>query len=257
MSFAIDCYTEKDGIPIAKYTDKKRKTHHLCIKQDDDYDNDKGMKKMQLEGKAVFEPRLNPYQRSVVYIAGPSGSGKTSYAIKLIKPYIKFFDKPFYLFSRTDYKTDPAFEGLKPTQIPINEDLLKFPIDITQELTGGSLVFFDDCNTIQNEKVRKEVQKMMEDILEVGRKLDITIVITSHLIIPTQREFARTIMNEIQSLTVFPRSGSSQQITYALSTHFGLSKAQIDEILQIKSRWVTISKSYPMYVMSDKLTYIL
>lgn len=256
--FAIDCYDEKQGIPIAKYTEKK-KSHLLCIKQDNgnhSEDSDE-LRHLELEDKSLFEPRLNPYQRSVVYIAGPSGSGKSSYGIKLIKPYLKFFDKPFYLFSRTDYKTDPAFNGLKPMQIPIDDDLLKHPIDITKELTGGSLVFFDDCNTIQNEKLRKVVQKMMEDILEVGRKLDITIVITSHLVIPSQREFARTIMNELQSLTIFPRSGSAQQINYSLKTYFGLSKSQIEDILKLKSRWVTISKSYPMYVLSERVAYIL
>jgi hypothetical protein len=259
--FTLDCYDEKNGIPIAKFINKK-KSHLLCIKKEDENKSEESeesedFKELELEGKSNFEPRLNPYQRSVVYIAGPSGSGKSTYAVNLIKPYIKFFDKPFYLFSRTDYKTDPAFKGLTPMQIPINDSLLINPIDITKELTGGSVVFFDDCNTIQNEKLRKVVQKMMEDILEVGRKLDITIIITSHLVIPSSREFARTVMNEIQTLTVFPKSGSSQQISYALQTYFGLKKSQIEEILQIKSRWVTISKSYPMYVLSNKLAYIL
>jgi len=255
--FVLNCYNKDNTVPIARCFQGK-KSDLLCIKKDYDdssSDEDKVTEISLCEGK--FEARLNPYERNVVYIAGPSGSGKSTFASNLIRAYLNSFDKPLYIFSRTDCKNDPAFKGLKFMQIPINEQLLEEPIDITQELTGGSIVLFDDCNTIQNDKLRVIVEKIMNDILEVGRKLDITILITSHLVIPNSKKFARTIMNELQSLTVFPKSGSAQQIRYTLKTYFGLSNRQIDSILEIKSRWITISKTYPMYVLSERLVYIL
>jgi len=120
-----------------------------------------------------------------------------------------------------------------------------------------SLILFDDTNTVQADKVRKSIGKLINDILEVGRKLNITIVLTNHLVIPNERKESRVIMNEIQSLTVFPKSGSSQQIMYALKTYFGLNKDQIQEILELPSRSVTIYKSYPQYVVYEKGCYIL
>jgi hypothetical protein len=164
-----------------------------------------------------------------------------------------------YLFSRTDYKTDPVFANfkLKPIQITIDESLLKNPIDITKELTGGSIVFFDDCNTIPNDKLKKNIDKLMADIMEVGRKIDITIIITNHLVIPSEQKFARTILNEIQSFTFFPKSGAAAQVSYALKKYFGMMNKQIERILRINSRWITISKKYPMYVMYDKGCFIL
>jgi len=245
---------EKLGVPIAKFMDKK-KYNLLYIDKNDNSDSEEENRIDLDNGK--FEPRLNPYQRSVVYIAGPSGSGKSTYAANLIKAYLNYLDKPFYIFSRTDCAGDEAFKGLKYNQISIDNSLIDFPIDITKELVGGSIVLFDDCNTIQDKKLKIIVEKLMEDILEIGRKLDITIIITSHLVIPSSKNFARTIMNELQSLTVFPKSGSAQQIRYALKTYFGIDNKQIDEILKIKSRWVTVSKSYPMYVLSEKTAYIL
>jgi len=255
--FSLNCYDEDEGTPIAKFMNKRKSTL-LCISKDgesSDSDDDK-LKYVQL-ASGKFEPRMNPYQRNVNYIAGPSGSGKTHYAVALAKAYLKMFDVPFFVFSRTDYRKDPAFKGMKPIQIDINESLLTDPIDITQELTGGSLVLFDDCNTIQDDKLLKVVEKLIADILEIGRKENINILYTSHLVIPNNKKAARTIMNELQTVTVFPKSGSAQQIRYALKTYFGLDNKQIDRIIQTKSRWVTVSKSYPMYVLSEKEAYIL
>lgn len=205
-----------------------------------------------------FSPLLNPNERSVSYIAGPSGCGKTTFAINLIKSYAKIHPKKiFYLFSRTEYKQDPAYNGLRANQIMLDETLISDPIDITQELRNGSIILFDDCNTIQNDALKKVIDKLMGDIMEIGRKLDITIIITNHLVIPNEKKIARTIMNELQTLTCFPKCGSAQQITHALKTYFGLNNKQISQILNIPSRWVTVSKTYPMYVLYETGCFIL
>lgn len=264
---SFNCHGNVDSTPIAKVVGShdKRVKGLVCLldpeyygDQDEKYNMPDDDTYLYLEDDmGKFEPRLNPYQRTVSYVAGPSGSGKTTYALNLIKPYLNLTGKPFFVFSRTDSKLDPAFKGINFVPILIDESLLQNPIDITQEF-GDSVILFDDCNTIQNEKLRRAVEKVMEDVLEIGRKLDITVVITSHLVIPPSKNFARTIMNELQSLTVFPRSGSSQQINYALKTYFGFNKNQIEQIHEIdKTRWVTISKTYPMYVLSERFLYLV
>lgn len=203
-------------------------------------------------------PLMNTDARSVNYIAGPSGSGKSTFAGNLIEEYRKIFpEKELFIFSRTDAMNDPALKKLKGSQIEISNNLIEEPIDIEKELSGGCVLLFDDCNTIQNAKFKKAVDDLIADILETGRKLGITIIITNHLVIPNEKKIARTILNELQYITVFPRSGSAQQITYALKTYFGLTKKQIETILQLPSRWVTISKSYPMYVIYEKGCYLV
>jgi Cdc6-like AAA superfamily ATPase len=213
-------------------------------------------KAVEFDGKLI--PLLDIDQRTVVYIAGPSGSGKTTYAVELIKNYKRIYPKKeFFLFSRTDYRSDPAFNGLKVQQVKIDESLIEHPIDIERELVGGSILLFDDCNTIQNDKIKRQVDKLMSDIMEVGRRMDITIIITNHLVIPNERKIARTVLNEAQVLTVFPKSGSSQQIKYVLKTYFGLTAQQIDEIISLPSRWVTIYKNYPMCVIYESGAFLL
>lgn len=208
------------------------------------------------DGKFLPIPKLE--DRGVDYIAGPSGSGKSTYAANLALAYKMVNPKnDFFIFSRGAAKTDPAFSKLNPIQIPINESIVDHPIDITKELTKGCLILFDDCNTIQDDKQKKAIDKLMADIMEIGRKLDINIIITNHLVIPNEKKIARTIMNEMQSLTVFPKSGSTHQIKYCLKQYYGLNNKQITDILEIPSRWITIIKNYPMCILFDKGALLL
>jgi len=205
-----------------------------------------------------LKPLLKLNERAVEYIAGPSGSGKSTMANDLILNYQKINPQnDIYIFSRTDFKLDPALKNLKAKQIKLDDRLLNKPIDITKEFKFGTLLLFDDCNTIQDEKIKRYLEGLICDILEVGRKLGIYVIITNHLIIPNEKKFARTVLNEIQYLTIFPKSGSSQQIRYVLKTYFGFKDKQITKILNLDSRWVRISKSYPMYVLYDKGAYIM
>jgi Cdc6-like AAA superfamily ATPase len=255
----------ESGTPVAFcdndiiYLDKQEKhKKEEYSDNSEDSDNSELEQFERIETGCDLKPLLDINQRSVSYIAGPSGSGKSTHAVNLIKNYLKVYpNKPFYLFSRTDYKTDPVFKGMKVNQIVVDKSLIEDPIDITQELTGGSIVLFDDCNTIQDDKVKKAVDKLICDILEVGRKLDITIVITNHLVIPNEKKIARTILNEMQNITVFPKSGSVQQIGYVLKQYLGLSKKQIEDITKLDSRWITIHKNYPMYVVYAHGVYLL
>jgi hypothetical protein len=208
--------------------------------------------------KSKIFPIMDLETRDVVYCAGPAGSGKSTMAVKMVKDFLKVYpDYEFFLISRTHYSTDPAFKDMTVNQILIDDDLIKNPIDITKELTDGCIILFDDFNTIQNDKLKKVVGKLLDDILECGRKLKIWCVITNHLVIPNEKKQARTLLNEIRKIVVFPKSGSSQQISYALKQYFGFDKNQIDKVLQLKSRWVMISKSYPMYVVYEHGVYIL
>lgn len=198
----------------------------------------------------------NIKEREISYIAGPSGSGKSTISAKYMKKFKDIFnDKDVFVFSRLD--KDPVIDKLKPFRIQVDEKLLSAPIDIQRELKKGAILLFDDVGTIQNPFLKKYIENLMADIMEVGRKLNIWIIITNHLVIPNERKFARCVMNEMHTFTFFPKSGTVQQITYALKTYFGLSDKQIKKILNLPSQFVTVSRSYPQYVLYEKGIYIL
>lgn len=240
---------EDVGQPIAKIMSGKFKDEILSVLDDEtEKTTAMGTPELNLHTDTLV-PLINPLQREVAYIAGPSGSGKSVYSSMLVKSFKAAHPEgEVYLFSRTPYKDDPAYVDIKPLQIELDETLITEPIDLA-EIKQDSLVIFDDTNTVPDEKIRKKLEELMADIMEVGRKLRIWIIITNHLVNPNERKFARTVMNEMQTFTFFPRSGSAYQIKYCLDKYFGMPKTTIDRILKLKSRWVTVKKTYPQCVI--------
>lgn len=201
----------------------------------------------------ILKPIPNIETRECVYCAGPSGSGKSTYVREYAKAYNKLFpDHPIFLFSKVN--DDPSLKGIsKLKHIELDDEIVNEPI--TLEELKNSLCIFDDVSTISKKKVREAIFDLINDILEVGRHMSIYICVTNHLL--SDYKNTRTILNECSSLTCFPTAGSSQQIKYVLKTYFGLDARDIQKILKLPSRWTTIGKSYPQYVMYQTGAYLL
>lgn len=194
-----------------------------------------------IEKDAKIVPVVDPVSRQVFYIAGPSGSGKSHYAAEIIAVYKKLFpNNEVYVFCRDTQ--DPVIDKLGVTRVVINEEIYTDPIDITQGM-DDCLILFDDCDTIGDKKIKAAVDHLKNDIMEVGRKRNIYIIITSHLI--NKGHETKTVLNECHQLTLFPKAGSTYQSKYVLEKYVGLNKKQIDYLLKLPSRWVTIKRTYP------------
>lgn len=246
-------FSFKDGRPLAKIEGGKYDGKILFIDT-----NEKSKSKINnitlTDGKLIPLPNIDT--RDVVHIGGPSGSGKSTYAANYMKNYKKIFpENEIYVFSRLD--SDEVIDKLDPARIPIDESLIDDPIDIQTEMSNGALVLFDDIDTIKDDKIRHAVNQLKNDILETGRHMNIYCVNTSHLINPNDKKDARTIMNELTSLTFFPKAGNSHAIKYALKTYFGIDEKIIKLILQLPSRWVTVYRTYPQTVLYEKGAFIL
>ena len=247
MSFSTD-----KGIPICEVVGGKADGEIIFVAEEDNNPKKTVIKRDPIriidcdDGK--FSQLPNDKIRCV-YIAGPSGSGKSTYVREYAKRYKKLFPKSkCFLLSRVD--DDPSLDGFDYKGVVLGADLKENPLQI-EEVTPDSMVIFDDIDAISNKKLLDSLIKFQSQILEMGRHMNIQCVITSHLIIGNARAQARTILNELHSLTVFPGSGSAAQISYALTKYFGLTKKQINKILAMNSRWVTLVKIYPQFVISE------
>ena len=247
------------GKPFAKITTGAHKDSLVYVTSEDSEETSvKGPKYKRIDLKQnKLEPVLNPDARTVDYVAGPAGAGKSTYASLLAKSFKKLHPKKdVFFFSRTDWKEDPAYKKIKPVQVRLDQSLVNDPIMI-EDIEKGSCIIFDDVNTIHDKNIKAEVLHIVKDILEVGRKMNLSIIITSHLISPPERDYARTVLNELQTLTFFPRGSSAHSIRYVLDTYFGLAKKDIEEILHLPSRWVSIHRNYPNVVFYEHGAYIL
>lgn len=247
-----------DAEIISIVDDKKERYGYYSDESDSDYDDiQDNYFEVEDEGKLVPLPSMDP--RSVIYIAGPSGSGKSTMASLQAEKYRKMYPgNQVYIFSRLD--TDPAYDGkFNPPiiRMKIDNNLITKPIDVAKQLKGGCLVIFDDIDTIQEDKLKKAVLKLQGDILEIGRHNNIYIICCCHLINSNDKKFSRTILNEATSITVFPKSGSTYQIGYMLKNYFGLGKKQIEELLAMDTRWITLFKGYPQAVCTETSCFLL
>lgn len=204
-----------------------------------------------LDGDIEMLPTLQT--RQCVYVAAPSGSGKSYWSKKYAINYNKVFpNNKVFLFSKVD--DDISLKGIKNLiPIAIDHQLVDDPIE-PDELEN-SLVIFDDTDTIKDKEIKNAILSLKEDLLETGRHNNIHVLITSHLI--SNYRDTRTVLNESHIMTIYPNSGAAQQIRYVLRNYWGLGKDDINKILKLNSRAVSIRKNYPMMVFSQNSCYLL
>jgi energy-coupling factor transporter ATP-binding protein EcfA2 len=189
-----------------------------------------------------------------VLVAGPSGSGKSTWVRNYASMYKTIYpDAKIWLFSRKDY--DPSLDGLELTRIILSDDLVANPLEIeevSRASPGGSMVIFDDCDCVTSNQLSKSIFAFQMQLLELGRQWNIQVVIAQHLIIGVKsQQQARVILNEMGSLVVFPGAGSANQISYALTKYYGLTKKQINLLMNMKTRSLSIIKMYPQFVIAE------
>lgn len=222
---------------------------------------DKAKKKSHERSKKEFKifdngviqplPRFNKTERC--FIAGQTECGKSHWCKNYLKQLRKVHpDKKIFVISDVD--EDPEIDEIENLERLELTDELEDKKPPAPEVFADSIVLFDDIDSIQNKKVYQMVQGLRDSLLRRGRHEDISVLVTSHLL--TNYKDTRIILNECNSITLFCRSGSTYGIKYLLKRYIGLDKKQIQKVLNLPSRWVTIYKNYPSYIIYEKGIYM-
>ena len=141
---------------------------------------------------------------------------------------------------------DESLDEVKPQPKRLDTSLYEQPIPI--EEFEESVIIFDDIDVISDKKIRDEVYKMLNKVLEIGRHFKITCLVTNHL--PTNGKDTRRILNEAHSVVYFPHSASGR-IKYLLIDYLGLDKKMVQYFRRQNSRWCCIFKNYPQIYMLE------
>lgn len=248
--YVTDCEKAKPKKPCCKQCNKNCYKHPCCSRCNMcKWCEREPVKDVVLSDGGTFELIPNLDER-VLFVAGPSGSGKSTFAGQYIDKYLKLYPKAkFYVFSQLN--EDQAFDYLRPHRITLDQSLIDEPIEVN-DIEENSIVLFDDIDSVSDKKIQIAINKIKEQILNLGRHRNIKIVVTNHLLNPAERTASRTLLNESQSITFFPQSGSSYQISYYLKRYLGFSTKQINAIMALPSRWVTVLRTYPQVILSEK-----
>lgn len=247
---------EDVGVPVALITFEgdKKKNKTLSIEQDKSNVEDylKELKLTKPKEKIQHIPNKKT-ERQILYITGASGSGKSYYTKHYCDQYKKLFPKnDIYLVSsiNEDSSIDKV-KGMK--RIKLSNELLT--TDLQAADFKDSMVIFDDTDCITNKIMRLKVNGILNMLLETGRHTNTSVIYTSHL--ATNGLDTKRILNEAHSVTIFPHSLGGRSLKYLLENYFGLDRHQIKKIKTLPSRWVTLIKSFPMVVLSEKEAYVL
>jgi UDP-glucose 4-epimerase len=92
-------------------------------------------------------------------------------------------------------------------------------------------------------------------MLEIGRHFNISVIFTSHC--ATMGNDTKRILNECHSITIFPKNLGGKTSKYLLDQYLGMDKEQIKKLKKVNSRWVTILKTYPQCIISEKCAWVI
>ena len=241
-----------DKICIVKRNDKEIETVYLSDKKDE---SESGFLEMELDPEFKFQlvPNTNK-ERDVLFIGGSSGSGKSWMCKEYLKQYIKLYPKnAVYLFSYL--QDDVTIDEVKKIQrIDIyDKDFLNEELDPKE--FENSIVVMDDCDCIDDKKLKNKILAFFKKLCFIGRHHKITVCWLAHDVVSGHE--TKSILNECTSISIFPKGLGSKKIHYLLDNYFGLSKEEVERIKRIDSRCVTIMKTYPKVVLSEREIYIL
>ena len=244
---------EHVGIPIAMVLSKSdnKQPRIICL-QDYDGDAKTSFKEIKLDkNNEYFQSIGDPKQeRSINYIIGRSGSGKSYYIKQWIQQYYKklYKKRDVYLFSLLE--NDKTLDELKfIKRILLNDDFAS-DNEICVKDFKDSLLIFDDTDCIKDKKIKLKVDKILDEVLQVGKHYNISALITRHT--ACNSKDTKMILAESHSYVIFPNGLGNKAITYLLDNYLGLDKKQIKKIKGLKSRAITINRTFPMSVVSEK-----
>ena len=189
--------------------------------------------------------------RHTQYIAGPAGCGKSVLVAGLVTKFRLIWpDYPVFGVCKTTLEDDRAYAGIGIRQVPL--EMMKSKKDTEadghlKDLFGdaGCLLLFDDWDSFAK-KERATVLQLMTDVLNLGRKMRISVIVTSHRI--TNYLETRAIIEESEFVTLFPQDTLKARLEY-LGDCIGLPPGLINSVRAL-GRSFTVHKRAPMYILS-------
>jgi hypothetical protein len=205
---------------------------------------------LSLLDKSMFE-QIPSSMMKIIYVVGASGAGKSFWASKYIDCYLKIFSgAKFYLFSNLE--KDEIIDKLNPLRLILDESIFENPLQIS-DIEKGSIILFDSADCFTNKKIQNAVDIFRDQLLEKNKNMNISIIITSHMIGKD-----KLILTNTSALILFPHRNNLCEYSSTLTKYFGYSKSQINHLSNISSssRWLSIINVYPRCIIIEKYMVI-
>jgi hypothetical protein len=243
MSFNL----EQNGRPIVKIIEDGKKDRIVYL--DEKSESEHNYPALMLKENQRFQ--LIPdktKERTIHYVCGASGSGKSYWTANLANEYKKLFSKnPVYNLSTME--SDEIIDRVRDAKrITLSKEFLNTELD--ENSVDNCLTIWDDCDSIIEKKMKQHLREFSLAILNRGRHTKTSMIYLSH--IACDGVATKPILGECHSITFFPATLGGKTRRYLLDNYLGLDKKQIERIGKMESRAITILKTYPQVVISEK-----
>lgn len=209
-----------------------------------------------------------------ILVVGSSGSGKTTAIREYATNYRKINpENQIFLVTQSKENNLPKFarvwtapyndhltyeQFLKLEYIPFEFFLSEDKIDITKTFKKCLIIFDDFLYFVGADKeetnlIRQRIVGMILQILNLGRKVEVSTIISSHLLYERKlNDLFQSIYAELNKFIFSPKRCNRRQLLYVLKTYFGLTNDQIETTLQFdpKAFMVTLSVE-PAFLLSN------
>jgi hypothetical protein len=116
------------------------------------------------------------------------------------------------------------------------------------EIEKESIIIFDDFESYENEPyIYNAILSFLTDIITMGRTKKLKVFIVLHGLL--KPKIQSLIYNEMTYLILYPNSSSYSTIKRLLEQKVGLDIKKINEIKNLKSKYLIIHKTYPKYII--------
>jgi len=196
---------------------------------------------MNKKSKFIPLPNVTENKPDHILIVGQTGAGKSYFIADYIQEIKQVDNKAVFVFTAS-IKPEP-YDKLNPIRVDLKL-LLNIPLNM-DHLTN-SVCIFDDVERIE-EPYNKIVKNLQSKLLEEGRKHNINVISSSHLL---YNKLNVSILNEVQKVVLFKNAISSSHLIKFLK-EFGLTNKAIHYIRNLQGRYILISKIFPQYLVSE------
>ena len=206
---------------------------------------------IRTQGELLQKLPLNEHE--IIFVTGPPNSGKTWWVNDYGKAYKTLFGGNIYLITTHEHDKTLSKNEDMYINIAVTDELLKEPFELPD--FHDSLVIFDDIETSKYPKATKYIFNLLDDICKNGRHHNINCIFVNQEC--RMAKLTKRILSMFTGLVVFPSSGETYQITKLLQEYCGMSKARINKIMALNTRWVYFSRTRPQYIMAETSCFIL
>jgi Cdc6-like AAA superfamily ATPase len=245
MSFNLESVGKQIAV-IKNKENSKAKDRKVFLSSEDEAKNN--YDRLETKGNEYFQVVKDPdSERICLYIVGASGSGKSFWTTQFVKQF-KTTNKNRKIYLISPITDDKNINSLKPTRLnPESDNFIQDPPEV--EDFSNSILICDDIEAYTNKHTVLRIMNLINSILTTGRHHNVSLLFLIHS--PTQGNMTKLLLLESHGVVIFPQNMTGKGSKYLLDTYLGLDKDQIKKIKQMKSRAITIMKTYPMTLIAE------